>query len=115
MATVQQGCIVRAKVVDPTGGNPKIRPLIVVSANSDIAAQEKLFAIAVTSSFRAPLEPDEILLPWHPNGRVRTGLVKPCVAKCSWLCEMEKSEIVEVRGRVPSDIMEELLRRIATL
>jgi mRNA-degrading endonuclease toxin of MazEF toxin-antitoxin module len=110
-----QGSIVRATVRDPAGGNPKTRPLVIVSANSDIGTSSSVFAVAITSQFREPVLSDEVALPWHLTGKSRTGLTKPCVAKCSWICKLDKLALVESRGHVPNAQLEQILARIADL
>ena len=85
MSRVLQGSIVRAQVTDPQGGNPKQRPLVVVTTSSEIDLDGELVAVAITGELATPLSDDEVLLQWHPLGRCRTRLKKPSVAKCSWL------------------------------
>ena len=70
LSPLVQGQIVQAEVCDPEGGNRKRRPLVIVTATSEISDQEPLVAVAVTSRFREPLQDDEVLLPWHPAGNV---------------------------------------------
>jgi len=115
MSPLAQGQIVQAEVCDPQGGNRKLRPLVIVTATSEITAQEPLVAVAVTSRFREPLEDDEVLLPWYPAGNVRTKLRKPCVAKCSWLCQLAVTDVVGQRGIVPREQMQEIIARVKTL
>jgi mRNA-degrading endonuclease toxin of MazEF toxin-antitoxin module len=113
VVNLQQGSIVRASVLDPAGGNKKIRPLAVVTANSEIRSVPVLFAVAITGSFSDPPAADEVPLPWHPKGASRTNLVRPCVAKCSWICELQRSDVLEVRGHVPSAQLQAILERVA--
>ena len=115
MSPLVQGQIVQAEVCDPQGGNRKRRPLVIVTATSEISDQEPLVAVAVTSRFREPLQDDEVLLPWHPAGNVRTKLRKPCVAKCSWLCQIAVTDVVEQRGFVPREQLREIIARVNTL
>ncbi len=115
MSPLVQGQIVQAEVYDPQGGNRKLRPLVIVTATSEISGQEPLVAVAVTSRFREPLEEDEVLLPWHPGGNVRTKLRKPCVAKCRWLCQIAVADVVEQRGIVPREQMREIIARVNRL
>ena len=115
MPPLGQGQIVRAEVCDPQGGHRKLRPLVIVTATSEISDQEPLVGVAITSRFSEPLQDDEALLPWHPAGNVRTKLRKPCVAKCSWLCQIIVTEVVEQRGIVPREQMQEIVARINSL
>jgi mRNA-degrading endonuclease toxin of MazEF toxin-antitoxin module len=110
---LQQGCIVRASVLDPAGTNRKTRPLVIVTPNSDIRTAQSLFAVAITGSFRDPPADDEVPLPWHSRGAARTNLTKPCVAKCSWLCRLRPADVIEVRGHVPTSELQTILERLA--
>ncbi len=114
MSKLHQGRIVRAKVCDPTGGNPKVRPLVVVSADSEMAAGSPLVAVAITSSFGDPLRENEVSLSWHRDGLSRTKLRKPCVAKCSWLCKIDIVDIVDFQGVVPPDQLELIIERLSS-
>jgi PemK-like, MazF-like toxin of type II toxin-antitoxin system len=98
-----QGRIVRAAVLDPRGANRKIRPLVILTSDDEIDREEILVGVAVTSQFSNPLDNDEVALPWSANGLAMTQLRKPSVAKCSWLCVVEKSESVELKGIVRRD------------
>lgn len=115
MLPLAQGQIVQAEVADPQGGNRKFRPLVIVTATSELSDQEPLVAVAITTRFGAPLQDDEVLLPWHPAGIVRTKLRKPCVAKCRWLCQVAVTEVIEQRGVVPREQMQQIIARINTL
>ena len=102
-------------MLDPAGQNPKVRPLVVVTANSEIKADSTLVAVAITGEFSDPLEVDEVALPWHPRGSTPTRLTKPCIAKCSWLCELAPTDVIEVRGHLPAAVLEVILQRLATM
>jgi hypothetical protein len=112
---VSQGSIIRANVTDPSGRNPKVRPLVVLTANSDLASSNSVVAAAVTREIADPPADDEVLLPWHPSGKSRTRLRARCGAKCSWLREIKIADIVEVRGHCPSAELEQILARVANL
>jgi hypothetical protein len=113
VASIQQGSIVRASVLDPAGANRKIRPLVIVSANSEIRSAKALYAVAITGSFSDPVAADEVPLPWDSRGNSRTNLVKPCVAKCSWMCELKPFDVLEVRGHVPTAQLQMILARLS--
>ena len=115
MPRILQGSIVRAKVRDTGGENPKTRPLVVVTKNSEISEDGIFVGIAITGEFDSPPSDDEVLLQWHPQGRCRTRLIKPCVAKCTWVRQLRMSDIVEVRGHVPPAEFEVILAKIGDL
>ena len=100
MPSVQQGSVIRAWVTDPRDGNPKPRPLVVISKTSEISQTSVFFAVAITGVFDEPLQDDEVLLPWHPSGKCKSGLVKPCIAKCSWLRQLLVTDVIEVKGHL---------------
>jgi mRNA-degrading endonuclease toxin of MazEF toxin-antitoxin module len=112
---LKQGSIVRARVVDPQGGNSKLRPLVIVSPTSDINSKETLVAVAITGRFSDPLADDEVALPYHPAGSAASGLRKPCVAKCAWLVELNQADVVEQKGHLSNERLRAILQRITEL
>ena len=113
MSKLHQGRIVRATVCDPTGGNPKVRPLVIVSADTDSAADKHIAAVAITSKFDDPPKEDDVSLPWHRDGLSRTKLRKMCVAKCYWLCQIKVDHIVDFQGVVPPDQLALIIERLS--
>ena len=106
MSQVQQGSIIRARVTDPSGGNAKARPLVVISKTSEIERDGIFFAVAITGEFSDPLADDEILLPWDASRKCKTGLVKRCVAKCSWMRELPLTDVIEIKGHLGGSILD---------
>ena len=113
MARVTQGSIVRAWVSDTRGGNPKPRPLVVTSTNSEMDKTGVAFAVAITGEFDDPLLDDEILLPFDLRHKCRTGLTKKSVAKCTWQRQVPLSDVIEIKGHVPTAELELILGRVA--
>jgi len=107
----QQGQVCSA-LISPGRGNPKLRPVILVTPTPEIAAGEPIVAIAVSTTFTEPLSPDQIELPWERNGRCITGLSKRSVAVCTWLMKIRASDIREIRGCVPPRALRRILERI---
>lgn len=112
---LRQGSVIQAKVHDPQGGNPKLRPLVVVTPTAEIVASAPLVAVAVTGTFSAPLAGDEVALPFHPGGLAKSGLRKPCVAKCSWLVTLQAEDVLEIRGFLANERIAAILQRIGKL
>src|SRR5688572_2032922 len=106
---IRQGSIVMALVVDPAGGNVKERPLVVVSPKNAIDAGEPIVAVAISTQISEPLSPTEVKLPYHPRGTARTGLTRPCVAKCNWLCTLQQSELRATKGYVSGNVLNRIL------
>jgi hypothetical protein len=112
---LKQGSIVRARVADPRGGNEKVRPLVVITPTREISANEPLLGVAITGSFSDPLKGDEVPLPYHPSGATNSSLRKPCVAKCSWLAELNLSDVIEIKGFISNERLIGVLNTIASL
>jgi mRNA-degrading endonuclease toxin of MazEF toxin-antitoxin module len=112
---ILQGSIIRATVTDTRGQNPKTRPLVVVTGNAELSQTDSILCVAVTGEFDNPLLPNEILLPWHPRGKCRTRLKKKSVAKCSWVCEIRHSDVLEIKGHCPPAELELILEQIGKL
>lgn len=100
MPSVQQGSVIRAWVTDTSGGNPKPRPLVIVSKSSEIVRTGSFYAVAITGEFSKPLQADEVPLPWHPHGRCKSGLTKESVAKCTWMRQLLLTDVIEVKGHL---------------
>ena len=110
MLQFQRGSIVWAR--PPTGrGGQKCCPLVLVS---EMTVQPPTYlGVAVTTKFTEPLENDEVKLPWNVDHlKVRTRLTKPCVAKCSWLSEIEAAAVDSMAGVVPAEQMQAILERL---
>src|SRR5438132_740820 len=98
MPTLEQGRIVWAELTSSDGAQKKCRPAVVITATSEIDPKEPFIVVAATTKFTEPLADDQVLLPWHPNGNVRTRLQRPTVAVCSWLAEILATDIVHYGG-----------------
>ncbi len=109
---LQLGSIVWAEIAD-ANGIYKLRPAIVVTPSDRISSAESLHVVAITSRLSDPLPGDHVLLPWHPKGHPRTGLNRRCAAVCSWIAEINPSDVHEVGGITPGPVMVEVLRRIS--
>jgi hypothetical protein len=112
---LRQGSVIRARVPDPQGDNVKVRPLVVVTPTTEISAQQTFVGVAITGSFSEPLAKDEVALPYHPSGTASSGLRKPCVAKCSWLVELNGVDVVDLKGHLSKERLIAVLNRIAAL
>ena len=112
---LQQGSVIRALVPDPQGQNPKWRPLVVLTPTAEIENADTIVAVAITGAYSDPLASDEVPLPYHPQGKARSGLRKPRVAKCSWLVAIPKTNILDVRGFLSHERLSVLLLKVSEL
>jgi hypothetical protein len=106
------GLIVRAVVSDPAGRNPKARPLVLLTGEDDTPADAPLVGVAITSTLPTPLPDHYVLLPWDRAGHRQTGLKKKCAAVCNWFPKVNRSESLQVMGRVPDATFEEVRQRV---
>lgn len=112
---LQQGAVILASVRDPQGANPKVRPLVVVTPTAELSTGAELVTVAITGCFSTPLQDDEVLLPFHPAGNAKSGLRKPCVAKCEWLVKLEQADVVDQKGFIPARELAAILNKIRDL
>jgi hypothetical protein len=88
--------------VAPSGrGEGKKRPLIIATRRVDILKGSKIAVIGCSTEFDEPLTPSEVRLPYHPEGKVVTGLRQATVAVCDWIEEFPPGSEFETGGMVP--------------
>ena len=105
---LQAGNIVWASVPDPSGKNPKVRPLVVIAAPDS----DHFTAVAVTTSVESFDDQCCVRLPWHRNGHPRTKLRSECMARCDWLASVAVDQITRIGGSVPQHIFHAILARL---
>ena len=92
MKSLEQGRIIWAEMLDPSGANVKLRPGVIVTPNEDITGDDPFVVVAVTSTFDEPVPDWQVKLPWNRDKRkVGTQLNKPAVAHCMWLIRIRIS------------------------
>ena len=85
---LHQGSIVWiSNAPDPQGRNPKPQPraFVIVSATPDIRPGNTIVGVAVTSTFREPInDPAMVAMRWNAHGTTETGFRRKCFAKVDW-------------------------------
>jgi mRNA-degrading endonuclease toxin of MazEF toxin-antitoxin module len=110
-----EGRIVWAIVRDHNGFR-KRRPAIILTSTAEIAADQPLVLMAITTTYTDPAPPDCIELPWNPDRRrTSTGLARRSAAVVSWLDTIYPDEVEGFIGMVPPNRMAEIRRRLAAL
>ena len=66
----QLGSVVWVELTDANGFR-KVRPAVVVSATTDIAAEQPVRVVAITTWIPTPLPDDHVLLSWDRQGKAR--------------------------------------------
>jgi mRNA-degrading endonuclease toxin of MazEF toxin-antitoxin module len=107
----QRGTIVLVEQVpDPNGGNHKDRPVILIN---DLDTADTVFhGVGVTGTFKLPLPPTSINLPYQRQGKCKTGLTKPCIAMCTWIVTATPGEIMHKLGSTPDSQFLEILQQV---
>ena len=113
MCRLSQGQVVEVVIADPRGQNKKPRPAVVLSATDELSSADEFVVVAISTKLTDPLPPDWILLPWSSDGRTKSGLTRPSVAKCRWLRKVTRKEIVYVRGWLPNTVMRDIMQTVA--
>jgi len=103
--------VIWAELADPNGFC-KVRPAVVETPTAEIAAATSLRIVAITTRLSDPLPADHVLLPWHRDGKTRSGLRRKCAAVTSWLAQIRVDDVREVVGILPPKAIDELLTRI---
>lgn len=103
------------KAADPRERNVKRRPAVVLSDGQDITADGRVVAVAISSTFTEPLPPEQVELPWEPQGRAVTGFRRRCVAVCRWAIDVAADDVEPTPGHVPPAIMRQIIEQVRRL
>jgi mRNA-degrading endonuclease toxin of MazEF toxin-antitoxin module len=102
-------------VPDPRGGNPKARPVVVLTATADIDPAGSVQVAAVTTLIgQAPFS-ETVELPYSATGHPQTKLKKPCEVVCSWVLSVPVAGLTDSGGSVPPDVLVEVLAKVEAL
>jgi len=113
--TIVQGSIVWAVIPDSHGGNPKIRPAIVLTPNARINSQNEIRLASVTSLIGEARFTETVELPWHPDGHPQTGLKKPSEVVCTWIAAMPLGDLTDSGKVLPPQYLLEVLDKVDSL
>ena len=99
--------ILFAEVFDPNGQNPKIRRVVVLTPNLELAAGYPIVVAGVTTTLPDPVTSNYVKLPYkNPPGRhPRTGLTKEAAVLCTWIVSISTSDVHGRSGFVPPAYM----------
>lgn len=89
-------------IPDPQGANAKEgRRFVVISDQDEIDAGNDLILVAISSVIKGGT--DEVTLSYGQNSR--TGLDRPSVAVCSWICKVPQNAVNVTKHLIrPSEI-----------
>jgi hypothetical protein len=89
--------------------------MIVMTRRLDIIRTGQVFAVVCSTNFEEPLEPDEVRLPFSPDGRCVTQFREETVAVCNWTQIVPVAEIKETGGLVPTSLLREICEKAGIL
>lgn len=113
--TVKQGSVAWITISDPRGVNAKLRPVVIVSANEQVALGTFVTCVAVSGTFKTPLTSGLIPLPWNTKGTASTGFRKPSVAVCTWVVDVDLRELEATGKYIPAKTVTAIHKEIAKL
>lgn len=84
--------------------------MIVASTWREIMASGRILTICCSHDPTTPVPPDEIEIPWQPDGKALTRLCQYTVAVCNWRPSIPKSEVIDTAGTVPRPLLDEIFK-----
>lgn len=99
-----------SQVSDKNGVNPKDRFIVLIRDYDE--ADPLVYGVAVTGTFDFPLPPTSVRLPYHRQGRCKTGLDQDCVADCTWIVVATPADIMKSSGFAPAIQLEAILQQV---
>ncbi len=114
MGRFQFGQIIEAYISDGHG-RTKERPALIISSDLDNDRGEDLQVVAITTKIENPSPPYHIVIASMSKPDPRTGLSRPCVAKCNWLRNVKQNKVIRSRGYVDPDLLDEIVDQLDKL
>ena len=111
-ATFAQGSIVWVEIADSHGGNIKGRPAIVVSSED---GDGFIRVAAITTLIGQAPFAETVELPHDATGHPVTRLKRPSEVVCSWVVRVAINDVKDSGGRVPQDVLNEILAKVERL
>ena len=84
--------------------------MVVTNRSTDLVQTGQVFAVVCSTTFDEPIQPDEVRLPFSPDGRCVTKLREDRVAVYNWTTPFAVADILEsdMGGLVPSELLREI-------
>ena len=115
MSQICRGRIVWVELLDPQGRNPKCRPAVIVTPDSEIRDDGEVWVVAISTQIGAASPEAEVELPWDRRGHARTKLKERSAAVCTWMEKVSVASIREYAGIVPGRQLLEIQKRLKLL
>lgn len=105
------GAVIVAWLPSEHGDDFKARRAVVITGDSLLRTGSKL-AVAVCTTKLDPADPRKINVPHAEDGRCGTGLIAPSCVNCGWVCSIDKEDILEVIGIMPTNYLTRILPKV---
>jgi hypothetical protein len=111
-----QGRIIRAYGNDPQGGNPKVRPWVIVTPTDEIEPGIAFQVVGITTQMHLYPSEHYVQVPHaNPPARCVTELKEESAALCYWVVSLSENEIVRREGIVPPKYLNQILEKLSAL
>ena len=108
------GHIVKVHLDESLGGG-KIRWMLVLSGVQSDDKGSFYLCVAITTTFPDPPAANNVLLPWHPEGSVSTGLRKRSAVVLDWVRRIPPEGIIQKDGYVTNRLLQQILKSLEDL
>lgn len=112
MSDLKQGRIVYTVVFDPRGGNPKRRPVILLTPPDQVPAGEPLIGVAVSTQPQDPLPNECVRLPSNSRKQGSSRLPERCAAVCNWAVTFHPESIETIGGIIYGELLLEIIEKV---
>ena len=110
----QRGAILWVdRVPDRSGGDPKSRPVVILSELNDTVPT--VVGVAITTRFDQDLEPISVKLAYKRSGGCKTGLKEPSIALCDWIVPVTANQVTGKSGYVSSVVLKQIIEIVESL
>lgn len=112
MSDLKLGRIVYTVVRDPRGGNPKRRPVILLTPSEQVPAGEPLIGVAISTQPKDPLPPECVRLPSNSRRQGSSRLPERCAAVCNWAVQFHADQIEEIGGIIYGELLLQIVEKV---
>lgn len=112
MSDLKQGRIVYTVVFDLRGGNPKRRPVILLTPPDQVPPGEPLIGVAVSTQPKDPLPDECVRLPSNARKQGSSRLPERCAAVCNWAVAFHEASIEAVGGIIYGELLFEIIEKV---
>jgi hypothetical protein len=98
-----------------TGERFEDHPAVIVTPTDQIQPGGDVWVVGISTKHHLAPAEAQIELGWHPQGRCRSGLNKPCWAVCTWAHRLSLDSVRRYGGVLPGREMIQIASLIGSL